>query len=220
MKNPPESNFHAGEHSLQSRLGVAEPMAEISLKVIRDYMPEQHRDFFTSLPFLIVALVDPAGYPIPSIVFGPKGFIRSPDEQKLSVQTQPLFSEALNIPAQQGAKIGMLGIELGTRRRNRMNGFVGLVDSKGFEIHVDQSFGNCPQYIQTRSIELNDNFHEANVNITRLESLDNRAKSIIASADTFFIASRTDVFSDDPKSGIETWLFETERKRHALFSRL
>jgi hypothetical protein len=49
-----------------------------------------------------------------------------------------------------GARIALLGIELPTRRRNRMNGVVVDLDVSGFVVRVEQSFGNCPQYIQRR----------------------------------------------------------------------
>jgi predicted pyridoxine 5'-phosphate oxidase superfamily flavin-nucleotide-binding protein len=49
-----------------------------------------------------------------------------------------------------GVPLGLLGIEPHTRRRNRMNGTVDAMDAHGFSVAVDQSFGNCPQYIQAR----------------------------------------------------------------------
>ncbi len=54
-----------------------------------------------------------------------------------------------------GRSIGMLGIELHTRRHNRMNGVLHRVDgnANAFRIAVEQSFGNCPQYIQLRDFE-------------------------------------------------------------------
>ena len=48
------SPFHPGEREMQKRLGMRERMKQVGRKVIRDYMPDQHREFFTSLPFIIV----------------------------------------------------------------------------------------------------------------------------------------------------------------------
>ena len=48
------------------------------------------------------------------------------------------------------APLGLLGIELHTRRRNRLNGVVRGAGTQGFSVEVTQSFGNCPQYIQGR----------------------------------------------------------------------
>lgn len=47
-----------------------------------------------------------------------------------------------------GQQLGFLGLEMHTRRRNRMNGRVLVNDGQGLLLHVDQSFGNCPKYIQ------------------------------------------------------------------------
>ncbi|MGD1923909.1 MAG: pyridoxamine 5'-phosphate oxidase family protein [Paracoccaceae bacterium] len=44
----------------------------------------------------------------------------------------------------------MLGIELATRRRNRLNGTF-RAHGRGYAIDVHQSFGNCPQYIHERT---------------------------------------------------------------------
>ena len=52
-----------------------------------------------------------------------------------------------------GAPVGLLGIELDTRRRNRMNGVLAAQDEHGFTVEARQSFGNCPQYIQLRDFE-------------------------------------------------------------------
>jgi predicted pyridoxine 5'-phosphate oxidase superfamily flavin-nucleotide-binding protein len=50
--------FHEGERAVQQRAGVAERMAQVGPRVIRDFMPEQHRDFFAQLPFVVVGTVD------------------------------------------------------------------------------------------------------------------------------------------------------------------
>ena len=47
-----------------------------------------------------------------------------------------------------GSPIGLLGIELDTRRRNRLNGVIDSCNEGGLAVSVRQSFGNCPKYIQ------------------------------------------------------------------------
>ena len=58
----PASPWHAGERLLQEHVGVAARMAQI---VLRDYMPDQHRDY-AQLPLLLAGAVDPAGDPGPA----------------------------------------------------------------------------------------------------------------------------------------------------------
>ena len=35
-------------------MGVAERMAKNGKRVVRDFMPDQHRDFYGSIPFMII----------------------------------------------------------------------------------------------------------------------------------------------------------------------
>ena len=52
-----ESPFHLGEQTVQQRLGVRE-VEGWARKVVRPYLPEQHRRFHSSLPFLVIAARD------------------------------------------------------------------------------------------------------------------------------------------------------------------
>src|SRR5690606_16673428 len=46
--------WHAGEKAIQEKAGVAKRMEELGKRVVRDYMPDQHREFFGQLPFIVV----------------------------------------------------------------------------------------------------------------------------------------------------------------------
>lgn len=81
--------FHAGEQAVQARVGVRARMAQLGPRVIRDYMPEQHREFFSQLPFLIAGSVDNSGQPWASIITAEPGFIESPDPQHLVIRARP-----------------------------------------------------------------------------------------------------------------------------------
>jgi predicted pyridoxine 5'-phosphate oxidase superfamily flavin-nucleotide-binding protein len=87
----------------------------------------------------------------------------------------------------QGASLGLLGIQPHTRRRNRMNGNVEAIDATGFMVEVQQSFGNCPKYIQAREPLFAAG--QATAPAQRIDGLDGAAHALIARADTFFIAS-------------------------------
>jgi predicted pyridoxine 5'-phosphate oxidase superfamily flavin-nucleotide-binding protein len=93
-----------------------------------------------------------------------------------------------------GAPLGLLAIQLETRRRNRANGFVIERDDEGFLFEVAQSFGNCPKYIQARSPRfVADPASFAGQRALCAESRVLSAAGIaqIEGADTFFIASAT-----------------------------
>ena len=85
-----------------------------------------------------------------------------------------------------GGRPGLLGIDLSTRRRNRANGRI-VTRDEGLTVHIVQSFGNCPQYIQTRKVVGRD--RKAGP-VETLAGLDEAARDLIESADTFFVASR------------------------------
>lgn len=185
------SPWHAGEQQLQARLGVAERMEAFGRKVIRKEMPDQHRQFYSQLPFMLFGAVDAQGNPWASILEGPVGFAHSPAPALLQLDSLPAADDPAQLQA--GAAIGMLGIELHTRRRNRLNGRVGALDGQGLRVEVEQAFGNCPQYIQLRQFERVQLADPATRPAQHLDALDDAARAVIESADTFFIASYVDV---------------------------
>lgn len=174
---------------MQSRVGVQERLAQIGPQIIRDFMPDQHRAFFEQLPFVIAGTVDGHGQPWASVLAQPPGFISSPEPRQLVVRAQPLPGDPLGHTLADGAPIGLLGIEPHTRRRNRANGVVRQMGALGFSVELTQSFGNCPKYIQAREpVYLEDRAVPAPVMHEYLQ-LDAAARRMIASADTFFIAT-------------------------------
>ncbi|MCU1762814.1 pyridoxamine 5'-phosphate oxidase family protein [Pseudomonas sp. 14P_8.1_Bac3] len=185
------SPWHAGEKQLQAHVGVGERMETLGRRVIRSEMPDQHRAFYRQLPFMLYGAVDAEGHPWASVLEGAPGFVASPEPTALQFNSLPGADD----PAQlsDGAAIGLLGIELHTRRRNRLNGRVGALTEKGFEVTVEQSFGNCPQYIQLRQFRSVPLADPATRIAQHLNRLDDAAKAVITAADTFFVASYADV---------------------------
>jgi uncharacterized protein len=188
------ATFHAGEREVQARVGVERRLAEIGPKVIRDFMAEQHRDFFEQLPFVIAGSVDAGGQPWASILTGHPGFIESPDALQLDIHALPLPADPLAGNLRDGAPIGLLGIEPYTRRRNRMNGVVTSLTDSGFAVQVSQSFGNCPKYIQARETVFAPRVPGPVHNGT---GLDEAARRLIRSADTLFIATASPADAGD-----------------------
>lgn len=186
-----DAPFHAGEIALQTRTGVRERLSGSASRFIRDVMPDQHRELFTKLPTLVVGGLDAQRQPWASIVFGPPGFVQSPDPRHLVIGALPLESDALRGALAVDAPLGLLGIEPHTRRRNRMNGTVVDVSDRGFTVEVDQSFGNCPQYIQARVPRRADRGVRNVVAQSGAQRLDAPAQALVRNADTFFIATAT-----------------------------
>jgi hypothetical protein len=179
--------FHAGEIAVQMRVGVHERMAEVGGRVIRTAMPEQHRELFQKLPMMLVSSLDAQRRPWASMVVGAPGFIHAPDDRHLRFNTTPLPGDPLADHLAVGVPVGLLGIEPHTRRRNRMNGTVEHIDATGFTVVVDQSFGNCPQYIQARQPSWAEAAGEPPVKLG--PALREDALALIRRSDTLFIAT-------------------------------
>jgi predicted pyridoxine 5'-phosphate oxidase superfamily flavin-nucleotide-binding protein len=188
----PNSPFHAGEVAIQQQLGVAERMAQFGSKVVRDYMPDQHRQFYAQLPFLVLATVDTHGDPWASLLEGEPGFATSPEPTLLDFSIVPAEQDPARAGWQPGAAIGLLGIELPTRRRNRVNGRL-QHGPGGLQLKVEHAFGNCPQYIKARGLAF---AHTPGTQligpISSGQTLDATASMMITAADTFFVASYVD----------------------------
>ncbi|MBJ2245112.1 pyridoxamine 5'-phosphate oxidase family protein [Pseudomonas haemolytica] len=190
MNSIEQSPWHVGERHLQESAGVAERMAMIGPKVIRDHLPEQHRDFYPLLPYLILGVVDEQGIPWATMLEGAPGFAHSPDPQALQIDSLPSKSDPASAGVTRGASVGLLGIDLNTRRRNRMNGRIGSLDHDGFAVDVVHTFGNCPKYIQLRPVA--GVARKPGDTAECSTSLDAAAQTLIRNADTFFVASYVD----------------------------
>ncbi|HZQ02188.1 MAG TPA: pyridoxamine 5'-phosphate oxidase family protein [Reyranella sp.] len=175
--------FHVDELAAQALAGESSRGTGI-----RSFMPDQHRQFFALLPYIFVGAGDEDGWPLASVFAGTPGFVRSPDPTTLHIGARPIAGDPIGSALQEGADIGLLGLDFSNRRRNRANGRIVAVDDHDLTVAVAQSFGNCAQYIQTRR-PVARSFEPGAVET--LSGLDDDAKRIIAEADTFFVASRS-----------------------------
>jgi len=184
------SPFHKGEQELQARLGLAERQEKMARIMMRPFMPDQHREFFGGLPFMIIGNIDDQDNPWASVVFGREGFIQTPTDRQMRIEAAAVMGDPLagNIGPQR--PVSLLGIEPATRRRNRMNGVTAASDDPAIMIDVVQSFGNCPKYIQTRQMHFaRDPRAKLQTAIDPFTDISEDLKTFIRKADTFFVAS-------------------------------
>ena len=192
--NHQPSPFHEGEKQVQSRVGVREKAEALGQRMVRDFMPDQHREFFQALPILFVGSVDRSGRPWASALVGQPGFVHSPEPRRLVVEASTLPHDPLEQNIREGAALGLLGLEFSSLRRNRANGIVAARQHDRFEIAVEQSFGNCPQYIQRRQLQWRG---DTTSKLSQEVRLSSRARNLIEHSDTFFIASAFDSHGTD-----------------------
>ncbi|MDX8350830.1 pyridoxamine 5'-phosphate oxidase family protein [Cognatiyoonia sp. IB215182] len=191
--------FHAGELKAQARAG-ASGVADWAAGFIRPSMPDQHRAFFTQLPFLVLAGADEAGRHWVTLLDGPDRFIQSPDAGTLEIAATPDRQDPLAQSLIGGSDVGLLGIELSTRRRNRLSGTT-RPHSNGFAIDVSQNFGNCPQYIHERAWRRVT--AQEPLQATRSSALNANQIARIHAADTLFIGTGQRGRDAHPSNGFD-----------------
>ncbi|RDU98244.1 hypothetical protein DWV00_13040 [Trinickia dinghuensis] len=200
-----EAPFHTGETAVQTRAGVREKAEIGGRRGIRRYLPDQHRQFFGQLPFMVLGGIDAHGQPWATLRVGAPGFVSTPDATTLRIAGEALAGDPLDGSWHAGAALGGLGIEPPTRRRNRVNGVVTAIDGDGLTVEVRQSFGNCAKYIQSRTPTRIEAFDAAAARAgTRLSTtLDASDRGLIERSDTYFIATRGSLADDGPSQGVD-----------------
>ena len=187
------SPWHAGELAMQRSGGSAEKLATRGHLLLRDHLIDQHRQFYPQLPFIVAGAVGSEGDPWATILSGQPGFLQAPDPYRLSIAAARDPQDPADSGMNDGEAVGLLGIELHTRRRNRLNGLVRRNGAAAFDVLVQQSFGNCPQYIQLREFAfVRDPATPSRAAPRELDRLYDRARAMITGADTLFVASYVD----------------------------
>ncbi|WP_053185150.1 2Fe-2S iron-sulfur cluster-binding protein [Pseudomonas thivervalensis] len=181
------SPWHEGELTLQRSVGAVDMMASVGQRQLaRTWMPDQHREFYAQQPFVVLGAVDHQGDVWATLRVGQPGFMNSPDPQTLHINLEPEPNDPAQEGMGEGDAIGMLGIELHTRRRNRMNGVVRRQLVPGLEIAVSQAYGNCPRYINLRQYQFVD---AQAVEPRQLTVSDPLVRRLVTAADSFYIAT-------------------------------
>jgi hypothetical protein len=187
------AEWHEGEVAIQQHAGVSVMMAPVAAQVMNDHLISQHRGFYPKLPFVVAGAVDPAGDAWATMLVGEPGFLQSHDPSALHVTTNVPSADPARAGLVDGAAVGLIGIELPTRRRNRLNGPMRWVDEATFQVEVAQAYGNCPQYIRQRDhYFVRDPAEPYDEPASELSRLEGRAAAMIARAETFFVVSYVD----------------------------
>ncbi len=185
---------------MQRAAGVEQHMDAVGRRNLRDHLIEQHRQFYPQLPFVVLGAVDPAGDVWATVRAHHPGFLQAPDDKHLHVDLDHDPDDPADAGMHDGAALALLGIELPTRRRNRLNGTVqraaqsaGQSTPVGFNVLVEHSYGNCPQYIFQRDAQfVRDPDLRSELAPVVSDRLDEHARAIVARADSFFVATYVD----------------------------
>jgi uncharacterized protein len=150
-----QSPFHEGELKVQRITGeshvAASNGAMIADKLMRGAWP-----FLAQQSFAIFGSSDDEGRVWASMLFGIPGFMTS--NNGLSVRFDlSLVALQLEDPfwrnIEGNSTVGMIAIELATRRRVRINGAIVRSELTTLKLDVKEAFPNCPKYITRRVLK-------------------------------------------------------------------
>eukprot|EP00892_Ulva_mutabilis_P004906 jgi/Ulvmu1/2788/UM140_0018.1 len=204
MPRPGALVFNDVERQIQQRAQVPDKTIWKYERFIRPAMPEEHQDFFHSRTVIYVSVQQPGQAPIAAMIAGPAGFISCPSATELHFDlSSAAVCGASVADFVTGAQVGLLGLEHEPRRRNRANGLITHSTASAigaaphatpaFTMAVEQSFGNCPKYIQKRNIAFDAAAAPATADVPAAGvangALTEAMADIVRQADTFFIAS-------------------------------
>lgn len=181
------SKFHDGERRVQERAQEVED-AESNGSVIANTVMPGAKPFIARQMMLAAASVAADGSPWASLLFGPAGFVTA-QEQSLTVDLVRLHRDAQDPLWQhltQDFRIGLVAIELGSRRRYRVNGRAER-SGESLNIAVVEAYPNCPKFIHRRIPHLGDS-HPVNDH-PRENKLTTEDHALLTVADTAFVAS-------------------------------
>lgn len=181
--------FHSGELAVQARAGVSSQAGRLSTMVGRGQLRAGTADFLGSAQLAVLTARDPGGTLWCSPLLGDPGFLSPTDSGTLHIDTRVPAADPLNdMPI--GQLAGMIVIDFATRRRWRINGVVSASPSGGFDLEVDQSYGNCPKYITIRRLTTPaGSFGPQRDPVFAGDALRSQDRQLIQRADTFFLGT-------------------------------
>lgn len=163
-------SYHEGEIEMQQRAGVR-ALADRVSRIIGPDIPAAAAAFLAEQRFVVVATVDSAGATTASLLIG-SAFAEDPRTIILT-PTGGHVQRVRDDIAQTGV-LGMLAIDLATRRRMRVNGQA-AVRGDALVVTTSEVYSNCPQHITPRT------FSPTAISAGSID--------LIAKADTFFLAT-------------------------------
>ena len=201
--------FHQGELAVQAMANESD-IAKRNGAVLSGSILPGAIPFIAQQNMLVVSSMDAKGQLWTSVLFGNQGFIQASQHDALMLdKTKLVLNEDdpfwRNIEHNQ--QIGVLAIELSTRRRFRMNGRIQALELKGevngeievtspylYEVKIQQAYPNCPKFIQRRNLKLDPcAFSEQLPSSLYGTGLKQQQQDIIQRADSFFVSSASPV---------------------------
>lgn len=186
---PNSAVFHWGELRAQAEAGLSERAKAVS-RLVQPVLPDGADDFLAHQHLLAVGAQGDDGRLWASLFTGPPGFVTALDEETVQVRQRLAGDDPVEPMTRRAGRLALLAIDLRTRIRLRMNGTSTPLPD-GLRLTVEQSFPNCPKYIQRRSPVARAD-QSGTGETVRAGALDETMSRLVTRADTFFVASASE----------------------------
>ncbi|OBK17745.1 pyridoxamine 5'-phosphate oxidase family protein [Mycobacterium asiaticum] len=181
------TGFHEGELAAQRRAGVEAQAQRLEGMLGHASLSSGAAGFLAQQTFAVMTARDREGLLWTSPLTAATGFLQGRGGV-LSVGSTFREGDPLNgILA--GQRVGMIAIDFASRRRMRLNGVLAAVDAAGMVVQVDQAFGNCPQYIHPRTVDVPTLRTTPPTGARHETSLGEADRALVTAADTFFLGT-------------------------------
>jgi predicted pyridoxine 5'-phosphate oxidase superfamily flavin-nucleotide-binding protein len=188
------SGYHPGELAVQRLAGVTGQAARLAGMVGAGQLSGGLAQFLAGRTFAALSAHDRDGTPWVSPLIGEPGFLDAAGPTTLHVRYRFLRADPLHdLPT--GQPVGLVVMEFAIRRRARINGTLLARDGDMLTIGVEQAYGNCPQYIQSRHTVPATSADDGPVRMG--ETLAAPDIALIRSADTFFLGTHHPTHGSD-----------------------
>ena len=185
--------FHSGELAVQAQVGE-DHIARRNGQIITDRIPNGALKFVDKQPMVVASSIDTDGRIWTSLLAGKSGFavaetpslVRLDTTRFVSAHDDIFWNNISHQPA-----VGLLFIELSSRRRLRVNGPV-VADGTDLLLTVGEAYALCPRYIQRREVEVTVPNTQPDAPTLMGDTLTPELTDWISRADTFFVGTAHD----------------------------
>lgn len=180
--------FHEGELALQQATGERE-VGAANGRIIADQILPGAVGFIGRQELAVVASIDAGGQPWASALIGPAGSFAVANLARLTLARaagrpdDPLWANLRS-----DARVGLIFIEVASRKRYRVNGRTPDPGADPLVVDVEETLGNCPKYITRRHLVVGPPGNQPSPAETG-SRLGDAERRIIAGADMCFVAS-------------------------------
>lgn len=182
-----DASAHEGEQAVQRRAG--EGHEGWGSPMFTGDVPRGFAAFMHQQRLIAIAVPDDSGAVWCTVLSGDQGFVDATDERTIVIHALPPegdpVREAFTSPTT-SRNLGTVVMSPDTLRRVKVNG-VARRDGSSLLIRTDQVVGNCPKYLQLRTVT--DTVPGADRTVRTGTELSAEQQRAIMLADTFFIGS-------------------------------